>query len=270
MKLHFDNMLGFQLEAVNPINKMKDLIQSYTDWLRQKINYKEINGHFEVTTPFVNHINDHIQFYLKRDKRDRIFFTDDGDTLSNLEMAGVDVSTPARQKELHSILNGFGVILKGNELTTMATPGTFPMRKHNFIQAMLSVDDLYIVASPKVEQFFLEDVTNFLQQHNIRFSPNIILQGKSSFQHKFDFLIPSSDKAPERIIKAVPSPKKQNIIAQLFAFEDTKQARNNQGIVILNDLEKEVAPEVLQAIEEYGINDFSWKNRNSWLEKLAA
>ena len=133
-----------------------------------------------------------------------------------------------------------------------------------------SVDDLFILASPKVESFFLEDVTNFLHQNNIRFSPNIILQGKSSFQHKFDFLIPSSGNAAERIIKAVASPKKQNIITQLFAFEDTKQARNNEGIVILNDLEREVAPEILQAIEEYGIFDFSWKERVKWLDKLAA
>ncbi len=249
---------------------MKDLIESYTDWLKLKINYKEINGHFEVNTPFVNHINDQIQFYLKRDDRDRITMTDDGDTLNNLEMAGVDVFSPARQKELHTILNGFGVILKGNELTTMATLATFPMRKHNFIQAMLSVDDLFILASPKVETFFLEDITNFLQQNSIRYSPNIILQGKSSFQHKFDFLIPSSDKAPERIIKAVASPRKQNIIAQLFAFEDTKQARNNEGIMILNDLEKDVAPEVSQAIAEYGISDLSWKNRESFIEKLRA
>ena len=249
---------------------MKDLIHSYTEWLKQKINYKEINGHFEVSTPFVNHINDQIQFYLKRDDRDRIFMTDDGDTINNLEMAGVDVSTPARLKELQSILNGFGVMLKGNELSIMATPATFPMRKHNFIQAMLSVDDLFILASPKVESFFLEDVTNFLQQNNIRFSPNIILQGKSSFQHKFDFLIPASGNAPERIIKVVSNPRKQNIIAQLFAFEDTKQARNNEGIVILNDFEKEVAPEILQAIEEYGINDFLWKDREKWLAKLAA
>jgi hypothetical protein len=249
---------------------MKDLIESYTNWLRQKINYREINGHFEVTTPFINHINDKIQFYLKRDSRDRIIMTDDGDTINNLEMAGVDISSPSRQKELHSILNGFGVMLKGNELTIMATPTTFPMRKHSFIQAMMAVDDLFILASPKVESFFLEDVTNFLQQNSIRFSPNIILQGKSSFQHKFDFLIPASDKAPERIIKAVASPRKQNIIAQLFAFKDTKQARNNEGIIILNDLEKEVSPDVIQAIEEYGIEDLSWKNKESWLERLAA
>ena len=249
---------------------MKDLIESYLDWLKQKINYKEINGYYEVTTPFVNHINDNIQFYLKRDERDHIYMTDDGETLNNLEMAGVDITTSARKRELDSILNGFGVIVKGNELTTMATPSTFPMRKHNFLQAMMAVDDLFVLASPKVESFFLEDVTNFLHQNNIRFSRNIILQGKSSFQHKFDFLIPSSEKAPERIIKAVSSPKKQNIIAHLFAFEDTKQARHNDGIMILNDLDKEIAPDVSQAIAEYGIYDFSWKNREELKEKLVA
>lgn len=249
---------------------MKELINSYTDWLKQKINYSQTNGFFEVTTPFINHINDKVQFYLKQDEHGRIYMTDDGDTIRNLELAGVDISSQNRQRELNSILNGFGVILKGKELTTTATPATFPMKKHAFIQAILSVDDLFILAAPKVESFFLEDVSNYLQQNNIRFSPNVIFQGKSSFQHKFDFVIPSSSSAPERIIKAVASPKKQNIIAQLFAFEDTKQARENEGIIILNDLERDVSPEVLQAIAEYGIHDFSWKNKQNWLEKLAA
>lgn len=249
---------------------MKDLIESYVSWLKQKINYKEINGYFEVTTPFVNHVNDYIQFYLKRDTNERIYMTDDGGTLNNLEMAGVDITTPARKKELEVILNGFGVLIKGNELTIVATPATFPLRKHNFIQAIMAVDDLFIVASPKVESFFLEDVMNYLKQNNIRFSPNIILQGKSSFQHKFDALIPASNKAGERIIKVVANPKKQNIIAHLFAFEDTKQARDNEGILILNDVEKEVAPDVSQAIAEYGIYEFSWKRREELKEKLAA
>lgn len=249
---------------------MKELIQSYVDWLKQKINYKEVNGHFEVTTPFVNHINDYLQFYLKRDTNDRIHITDDGETLNNLEMAGVDINSAARKKELDTILNGFGVLMKGRELTTFATPSTFPMRKHNFLQAMLAVDDLFVVASPKVESYFLEDVINFLNQNNIRYSPNIILQGKSSFQHKFDMLIPSSQRAPERILKVVSSPKKQNIIAHLFAFEDTKQARNSEGIMILNDVEKEIAAEVSQAISEYGIYEFSWQRREEEKEKLAA
>lgn len=249
---------------------MKELIDSYISWLKQKINYKEIDGYYEITTPFVNHSNDYIQFYLKCDQKDRIYITDDGETLSNLELAGVDIHQPSRKKELEIILNGFGVQLEGNVLHTTAIPATFPMKKHNFIQAIMAIDDLHILASTKVESFFLEDITNFLTQNNVRFSRNIILQGKSTFQHKFDFLIPASDKERERIIKAVSNPKKQNIITYLFAFEDTKKARNNEGIMILNDLEKDVSPDILQAISEYDIYPFLWKNREELKEKLIA
>lgn len=249
---------------------MKTLIQAYVDWLKEKINYQEINGYFELTTPFVNHINDYIQLYVKTDTNDRIYITDDGETLSNLEMSGLDVTQPARKKELDTVLNGFGVSLNRKELTTLATPTTFPMRKHNLIQAILSVDDLFVLASPKVASFFLEDISDFLNENKVRFSSNIILQGKSTFQHKFDFVIPPSPNSPERILKAVATPKKQNIITQLFAFEDTKQARNNEGILILNDSEQEISPEVSQAVSEYGILEFPWTKREELKEKLVA
>jgi hypothetical protein len=249
---------------------MKDLIQSYIDWLKQKINYKEVNGNYEITTPFVNHMNDYIQIYLKRDADDRTLITDDGETIKNLEMEGLEFSTPSRKKELEVILNGFEITVNDYELTTYATPQTFPMRKHNFIQAVLAVDDLHILAQPKVEAFFVEDVINYLEQNSIRYSKNIILQGKSSFQHKFDILIPASPKANERIVKIVVHPKKQNIISHLFGFEDTKLARNNDGIMILNDVEQEIPADVTQAIKEYGIYDIPWTKRERHKEKLAA
>lgn len=128
---------------------MKELIDSYIAWLKEKIDCRQVNGHYEITTPFLNHLNDHIQFYLKRDERNRILMTDDGETIGNLELAGLDVSTPARKRELDSILNGFGVAIKGRELVTTATPETFPKRKHNFLQALMAVDDLYVIASPR-------------------------------------------------------------------------------------------------------------------------
>lgn len=249
---------------------MKALIESYINWLKQKIYIEELENFHKITTPFVDHINDYIQFYLKRDKNGNIHMTDDGYMINNLEMSGVDINSPGRKKELESILNGFGVISKGNELTMTAMQSTFPMRKHNFIQALMAVDDLYVISTPKVEKFFLEDVINFLKEYQIRFSQNIILQGKSSFQHKFDILIPLSNRAPERIIKVVNSPKKQNIITQLFAFEDTKQARNNEGIMVLNDLEQEINPDISQAINEYGILEIPWTKRNEYREKLTA
>ncbi|MBU2443955.1 MAG: DUF1828 domain-containing protein [Bacteroidetes bacterium] len=249
---------------------MKDLIQSYIDWLKQKINYKEVNGYYEITTPFVNHINDYIQIYLKRDENDRILITDDGETIKNLEMEGVEFTTPSRKKELEVILNGFGIAIKDDKLINYATPQTFPMRKHNFIQAILAVDDMHVLAQPKVESYFVEDVVNYLTQNSVRYSRNIILQGKSSFQHKFDILIPASEKANERILKIVVNPKKQNIISHLFGFEDTKLARSNEGIMILNDVDKEVPADVTQAIKEYGIYDIPWTKREQHKYKLVA
>lgn len=100
-----------------------------------------------------------------------------------------------------------------------------------------------------------------MQKNEVRFSQNIVLQGRSTFQHKFDILIPSSSSFPERIIKVIPNPKKQNVIPYLFAFEDTKKERNNEGIMILNDIEHSIASDVFQAISEYNIFEMTWTER---------
>ena len=250
---------------------MKELIQNYIDWLKIKTNFQELsNGYAEITTPFVNHINDYIQIYLKKDNNNKIILSDGGDTMNNLEMEGVDFKSLSRKKELEVILNGFGVTIHENQLMTYATESTFPFRKHNLIQCILAVDDMYVLAQPRVESFFYDDVINFLNINEVRYSTNIILEGKSSFQHKFDILIPKSAKENERIIKLSYNVKKQNIIAQLFAFEDTKKKRDNEGILIINDIEKEVSPEITQAIKEYGIYEFPWSRREENKYKLVA
>ena len=250
---------------------MKELIQNYINWLKLKTNFQELsNGYTEITTPFVNHINDYIQIYLKRDSNNKLMLSDGGDTINNLELEGVDLNSKSRRKELDVILNGFGVTIHDNQLLTYANESTFPFRKHSLIQCILAVDDMYILAQPRVESFFYDDVINFLNINEIRYTTNIILEGKSSFQHKFDILIPKSPKENERIIKLSYSAKKQNIISQLFAFEDTKQKRNNEGILIINDLEKEVPPDITQAIKEYGIYEFPWSRREENKYKLAS
>jgi len=249
---------------------MKDLIQEYINWLKSKINFQEINGYFEITTPFINHVNDYVQIYVKKDINEKLILSDGSDTINNLEIEGVDFSSKPRKRELDVILNGFGVSIKENELYTYATQNTFAFRKHNLLQCILAVDDMYVLAQPRVESFFYDDVVNFLDLNEVRYSTNIILQGKSSFQHKFDILIPKSKEANERIIKLAFSPKKTNIIAQLFAFEDTKQERKNDGIMIINDLEKEISAEVSQAIMEYGIYEIPWSKKDEHKFKLVA
>ena len=72
--------------------------------------------------------------------------TDDGYTIADLKLSGCEFTTEKRRRILYSILNGFGIQLDGDELFTNAMPSNFPQKKHNLIQAMLSINDLFVLA----------------------------------------------------------------------------------------------------------------------------
>ena len=87
----------------------KNLINDYIEWLRQNISIKEINGIYEITTPFLDRHNDHLQIYIKKSDGGLIL-TDNGQTITNLRLSGFEF-TPEKKQILNSILNGFGVKL---------------------------------------------------------------------------------------------------------------------------------------------------------------
>jgi hypothetical protein len=241
---------------------MNIFIKDYMNWLEAKYSIREINSHYELNTPFLNHMNDYIQIYIKNNGKNGYILSDDGETISNLELLGIDLNNPNKKRALNTVLNGCGVILsKNNELTIQSNIQDFPKKKHNILQAILAVDDLHVLAQPKSESYFLDDVLHYLNKIDVRYSKNIVLQGKSSFQHKFDILIPPSIKYKERIVKIIPNPKKQNVVPILFAFEDTKSERDSEGILLLNDTHNEINSEVHQAISQYKIVELDWSKR---------
>ena len=71
-----------------------------------------------------------------------------------------------------------------------ASKDNFPMHKHNLVQAMLAVNDLFYLASPIVSSLFLEDVIAWLDENEIRYTPSVKFTGKSGYDNLFDFVIP--------------------------------------------------------------------------------
>jgi len=65
-------------------------------------------------------------------------------------------------------LNGFGVqLVDNNRLEVQASNETFALRKHNLVQAILAVNDLFYLAMPMVASLFYEDVVVWLDIHDI-------------------------------------------------------------------------------------------------------
>jgi hypothetical protein len=119
------------------------LVDAYFDWLRQKTSIENINGVCEITAPFLDRHNDQLQIYVKKTDRGLIL-TDDGYITTDLRLSGCEFTTEKRRQMLHSILDGFGVRLEGDELIVEATLDSFPQKKHNLVQAMLAVNDLFL------------------------------------------------------------------------------------------------------------------------------
>lgn len=248
------------------------LVDSYVNWLRSRITVADINGVCEITTPFLDRHNDRLQIFVQRNGQG-LRLTDDGYTVGDLESSGCRLDTSLRQRLLNTVLNGFGVTLNDDgELAVEASEHSFPQKKHALIQAMLAVHDMYLTAKQHVTTFFWEDVNQFLEANEVRFTPSVEFTGKTGFVHKFDFVIPRSRRQPERIVKAINSPSRETASSLIFAWADTKEARpaESRAFAVLNDGEKAISQEIVSALKHYEIEAIAWSKRNDFVPMLAA
>lgn len=250
----------------------QSLVNQYADWLKRNISIGTIENVCEIRTPFLDRHNDHLQIYVQKTAHGMIL-SDDGYILSDLELSGFSLSTQKRKQIVESILNGFGVHLKDNELTVQATTHDFPKKKHNLIQAMLSVNDQFGMAQTTVAGLFREDVESFLEEHQIRFTASIKITGRSGFDQSFEFVIPASitnpERYPERFLSTINNPNKQKLTAVLFAWSDIREVRKRQSelYVVLND-EETINQDLINACAEYGTKPLLWSEREEYAAEL--
>jgi hypothetical protein len=131
------------------IADIQGLVDAYHAWLKDKTVLKQIDDWVEITTPYLDRHNDYIQIYARRDDGG-VLLTDDGYTLEDLRDSGCKLDSPKRQALLRQTLNGFGVQLSGERIEVHATPENFALRKHNLVQAMLAVGDMFYLAVPPI------------------------------------------------------------------------------------------------------------------------
>lgn len=252
------------------INK---LVSSYLNWLKSNIIVKRINGHFEITTPFLDRYNDHLQIYIRNLDDERFLLTDDGYIISELKMSGLDLHSKKRREILEELLNGYHV-KKNNydELYVEAALADFPQKKHFLLQAMMAVDDMFLTTWKTVSGLFYEDVKNFLNINKIHYKSEVKIVGRTGFTHNFDFVIPSSKKTPERVLKAINNPVKEKVTNLLFSWDDTRPARKEESILyaVLNDSKKKISLDIVSALEEYKVKILRWSKRQDFVSELSA
>jgi hypothetical protein len=253
------------------IQDIQKLLDEYLAWLKDKTQLRQIEQWVEITTPYLDRHNDYIQIYARKANGDYTL-TDDGYTIGDLEQSGCKLSSPKRQDLLKMTLNGFGVQMVDQRLEVRASNDNFALRKHNLVQAILAVNDMFYLAVPMVASLFYEDVVAWLDLHEIRYTPKVKFTGKSGYDHLFDFVIPKSRYQPERILQAINRPNRDTAQVVAFSWIDTKEVRptDSKAYAVLNDSEQKISAAVTDALRNYDVQPIPWRDRDQVLEELAA
>jgi hypothetical protein len=253
------------------ISDIQRLLNRYLQWLNESISLRQIDEWVEITTPFLDRHNDYLQIYVRKDNGGYVL-TDDGYILEDLKMSGCKIDTEKRQALLSTTLKGFGVQNDRGILTIKTTEKSFPQKKHNILQAMLAVNDLFYLSEPIVASLFYEDVVAWLDETEIRYSPKVKFTGKSGYDHLFDFVIPKSRQEPERILQTINNPNRAQAEMLSFSWIDTKDVRapDSKAYAILNDKERHIPEEVPTALENYGVLPLMWSKREKYAAELLA
>ena len=254
------------------------MIDDYYSWLKEKtiVESSAISNWYSIDTPFIGAFNDTIELFALR-KNGTIILSDNGETLNNLELLGVNIQGSKKRRELlDTILLSYGLIQNEKELVIEANEKNFPQKKHNFLSAILEINDLSILSKSNVNSIFKEDVREHLNNLDIIFTPDFISKGSTGLEFTFDFQI--AKKEQEIVIKSFNSINKSTLSTFLFSWEDIKPVREKvskkdvSAIAVINNIEKEVKSEFLEALKAKNAKYILWSERDSLdnKKKLAA
>lgn len=258
-------------KLVLKMSEIDDLVERYHAWLRDRTAWKQTGKWVEITAPYLDRNNDYLQVYLRKGE-DGFDLTDDGATIAGLEAEGCSLASSKRRTLLRTTLAGYGVTEVNGALTVHATGDNFPLKKHSLVQAMLAVGDMFYLAEPHIASLFVEDVRTWLDASDVRFSEHVSFMGRSGFARSFDFLIPRSRNAPERIVRTINNPARHAADSVIVDWMDTREARpkSSKLFAIVNDNEKEVSSAIVDALTSYEITPVLWSRRADATKALAA
>ena len=252
------------------IEEIEELMDRYQNWLKDRTALRVVEDAIEITTPFLNRHNDYIQIYAKKIHND-IILTDDGETLEDLEMSGININIPNRRELLKMAANGFGVTVNKNMISVKTSLEKFPLAKHNLVQTILAVNDLFFTVRTSVPNIFFDDVRSWLDEREVRYILDAAFIGRSGYTHKFHFVIPRSRFASERFVQTINHPSKHAAESIAFSWMDTKDRRDDDSaaFAVINDCDRSVPSGMEEALSNYGIVPVKWSARRRAIDRLA-
>lgn len=250
------------------------LLDNYSHWLRSQYRIKSLDTSDEVTTPFVNTIGDNIRIYVSPLDRSHIEISDDGITLQDLDLQGIDMSSSTRKSLLNMIRKEFKIDQEGDILFVHGSVRDFPLLKQNFLSAIIRINDIANTKRPNVESLFFEEVYSYFDENDFGGLRNHPFSGSSGVSYFANYVIPAKSLKPTRMIDLQNKLSFNQMMYSAYKFEDIQQnsllsfEKSSKKItysIIYNDEEGTPSANSLKIAQQAHINLIAWKNKEKLL-----
>ncbi|MHA3065755.1 DUF1828 domain-containing protein [Lacticaseibacillus saniviri] len=259
------------------INKLS---KNHLEWANDHTAFKQLkSGAVRIESPFFDSFNDGLVMYAIQDASSgKITLTDDGWTNENLENHGLYISrSPSRKKILTDQLKSYGVQWVDEELTITGSENDFGQMKVRMLQAMIFVNDMFILAPKHTSNFFFDDLDVYFSSHNIRVLKNASFMGLSGLTHNFEFSIAGTEKIPRKLIKLLSTPNNSVFAKAIFTdIYETKQQQiePTNFFVILNNRNrknetKEINPDITELFNQIGAIPVLYTERSQYVDTFS-
>lgn len=247
------------------------MLADYFNWMSRKYTINSFESGDEIITPFQNSIGDDIAIYLIRKGHGQIMLTDDGTTLNDLNLLGINFKLNSRIQIIDDVAQTYGVKRFNDQLSITGKTSEFPVMKHSLLQAMLHIDDLSYTKKETAKNVFFEEVLNFLINKNFGGLPEYKIDGSSGINYKIAYAIGPSSSKPERFIQIINNANFQNIALETIAIDDIRKTGmypedKLSYSVIYNDSVNSTNDKSNKLAHEYGVNLIGWQNKEELLK----
>ncbi|HIY57480.1 MAG TPA: DUF1828 domain-containing protein [Candidatus Tetragenococcus pullicola] len=251
--------------------EMQDLMNSMLEFYKTNVTIKQLKQASEIVTPFTNHLNDRIAIYVELTKDGQIKLSDDGVTLDELSMMGLDYKTITRNKILMDILKNYQLYLENETIYTVAkSKSQFPQKKLNLIQGLLSVYDMLFTIKENTVGIFQEEVFDFFFENDFGGTEKPKLTGASGIIHSVDYSLGATKKRPQTLFKLLNNPTFSDVAAQQYISDDLKKGLHKPKIsvryvIIGNDTKNKIPVNSLIASNDMNIDLIPWSQKEEIL-----
>ncbi|MCM6799474.1 DUF1828 domain-containing protein [Levilactobacillus brevis] len=242
-------------------------LDNYTKWLRAQYTITHFKDSDEINTPFLNTLDDNIRFYVSQLSGNKIKLDDDGETLNNIYMMGIDISLSHRELLLNSILKEFSIDLLDDVLSISGSPSQFPEMKQRLISAILRIDDFTMFKKRDISKLFFEELYSYLDKNDFGGLPEYQVSGQSGNNYKIDYVISQNHKENKglRLIEFQNRISFDQVVIAAYKFNDIAQINPNKidPSIIYNDLENRPPKKALKVAKDTGIHLYPSSNKEA-------